>query len=289
MKAVSTRPRSASLAEQILARLRDGIAALDPAVRARLRVRVRELHAPEGGVRGLDGRPDLYFSGFGFELAAVLGIPPRPEDLAWIEQARPPEGDGVHLLSLLRCRRALGRRPLVTAGMNATFAEITVPTAVTPYGRFLALLAADLTGPETVGANMDVSLVSGRVEVSPLSLAPTLAAALVVARRVGDQRAAAACAEPLAALRHPAGGWRLAAGLPDADLLATAVTAFALDDAGRRPADGIERDLRFVMAHLCADGGFAQRPGLRSSDIESSWYAVLAIGALAGHTSETVR
>ncbi len=289
MSAAFDRTRRASLADQISACLHRGAAALDETKHVRLRERVRELRAPEGGVRGLDGQPDLYFSGFGFELAAALGMPPRPEDLAWIEGARPPQGDGVHLLSLLRCRRALGCRPLVPAGMSATLAEIVASADVTPYGRFLALLAVDLTGPETAGANMDVSLVSGRLEVSPSSLAPTLAAALVVAQRVGDDRAAAACAEPLAALRHPAGGWRVAAGLPDADLLATAVAAFALHLADRQPADGTERDIQFVMSHLCADGGFAQQPGLRSSDIESSWYAVLAIGALAGHTSETVR
>lgn len=279
------RPRSASLLDQILARLHRGAAALNEPQRARLRERLRELQAPVGGIRGLDDRPDLYFSGFGFELAAALGLPPRAEDLAWVERIRPSDGDGVHRLSLLRCRRALGSRPLVPADMSGAVAEVTASAHARPYGRFLALLVDDLTHPETSTATDDGPACSGHADALAVSLAPTLAATWVVAQRLGDPRAAAVCAERLTALRHPEGGWRVAVGLSAADLLATAVAAFAFDLAGRPPADNPERDIQFVMAHLCADGGFAQRPGLPSSDVESSWYAVLAIGALARDTS----
>jgi len=281
--------RRRSFAEEIMARLQRGAASLSYDARDRLRQRVEELRAPSGGFRGLDGQRDLYFSGFGFELAAVLNIPPRREDIEQIETLRAVEDDGIHLLSVLRCRRALACSPCTLPGTEAALASWCHSAAATTYGAFLIWLASDLAAAEPAHDAAGWPPMVETTAARPARLATTLGAVLATAWRLGDNATAADCARRLAALRHPAGGWRTAEDLAHADLLATAVAAFALDVSGFRPSDGIERDLEFVLAHRCADGGFAQRPGDGISDVESSWYALLALGSLRDERAEGVK
>ncbi|MCX7819841.1 MAG: hypothetical protein N2652_11660 [Kiritimatiellae bacterium] len=273
-----------SLLDRCRMRLKDGAAQLSHEHRAKLYRRLIELRAPEGGFQGLDGRGDLYFSAFGFELAEVFLLSPRPVDIAYIETSSAVGADGIAAISLLRCRRALGCQPVATPAI----AERLAAGIPAPYEQFLTLFAADLIGSDALSGLASQRARSDLVAstVRPM-LATTLAAAIAVAVRTGNVEVVDELAARLLELRHSAGGWRVAAALPDADLLATAAAVFALDYAGHRPPERRQRDRQFVLAHRCADGGFAQRPGGGISDVESTWYALLALGAATNRIGDS--
>lgn len=272
-----------SLVDELLARLQRGAASLSDEECARLYSCLQAWRVPHGGFEGLDGRSELYFSGFGFELAAILGLRPRPQDEIWLEQLQVADDDPVNLISLIRCRRAMGRAPSVPSTLCLSLVRMLPRLNARPYGRFLTVLVSDLVRESNGGMDTPIAPMLEEAATLP-GLATTLSAALVTCHRCGDNCALNDLVHALMKLRHSAGGWRAAENLGGADLLATAVAAFALDYVGGLTRHGTQRDVQFVLAHRCPDGGFAQCPGQGRSDVESTWYALLALGALTRGT-----
>ena len=81
--------------------------------------------------------------------------------------------------------------------------------------------------------------------------------------------------------RDAAGGFRAGVGTPVPDLLSTASALYALSRAGALPPDGREPDEDFVSSLWNEDGGFSGHTLDAESDVEYTFYALLALGCLA--------
>lgn len=285
---------SRSLTDIWTARVADAWRLHRPDDRARLAAFVASRRHPHGGFQGLDGALDPYASSFGFELLAAAGLPPDPRDAEWLSAAHEAASlDLPHLVSLLRCRRSAGL-PTLGHEWMAALAQFHVGAGRWrlrsggddggPYAAFLAVVGSELAGadmpPGIVDALGSHVRPEGGISAEPNGppTVPVTAAAVAAMIRMG----AAPPRETLswlAAQRLPEGGWRVSPSQRHGDLLATAVAAFALGLAGRTAPGDVEQDLDFVAAHAEEDGGYSQAPGA-PSDLESTWYALLAIGSL---------
>jgi hypothetical protein len=258
---------------------------------------------PGGGFRGRSVEADLYYTLFGLECLAALGLPPgRPADEPYLRQFGAGESlDLIHVASLIRCRAlaaggalpasdsqalaaALGRfraadggyRLLAGAGESSVYAAFLAAGALDDLG-------AELPGPEAVvhavlrRAAPDGGF-AGSVGVAGSTTTVT-AAAIVLLRRLG------AHVPPDAArwLRSQAagGGFRAAAGAPAPDLLSTASALLALAAAGESVAGFRACGRTFVESLWQDDGGFAGARADPVSDCEYTFHALLALGVLA--------
>ena len=85
----------------------------------------------------------------------------------------------------------------------------------------------------------------------------------------------------LLARRDRGGGFRAGDTTPVPDLLSTAATLYALSRAGALPADGTDADEAFVSSLWNEDGGFSGNALDAESDVEYTFYALMALGCLA--------
>lgn len=259
---------------------------------------VRSRRTPEGGFQSRDGTGDLYYAAFGLALARLLGEPPSPLERAWLDEF----GDGaaldlVHRASLIRCRALADALPDpapwktgLASFRAADGAWMSVPGTPSggPYAAFLALLALeDLGGAEAADLDATARTVIqccdadggfGGTPGAPPTTAVT-AAAVVVLQAAGHTIPERSL-DWLAARRSPSGGWFAAPGTPVPDLLSAAVASAALRIAGRDVPEPPDADVEFIERHARGDGGFASHPADPVADVEYTWYALLALGAL---------
>jgi prenyltransferase beta subunit len=263
-----------------------------------LRGFVRSRRTPDGGFRGRAATSDLYYATFGLALARLLDEPPSPSELAWLD--RFGEGaalDLVHRASLIRCRALTDALPDpkpwrtgLAAFRSADGEWMSAPGGPLggPYAAFIALLATeDLGGAEagdldaTARAVLRCRDADGGFGGAP-GAPPTTAvtAAAVVVLQTAGHAVPDATLDWLAARRSAAGGWFAAPGAPVPDLLSAAVASAALRIAGRHVTGPPDADVEFIERHAREDGGFASHPDDPSADVEYTWYALLALGAL---------
>lgn len=263
-----------------------------------LRDFARSRRTPDGGFRGRSKTGDLYYAAFGLALARLLGDPPTPLECAWLDGF----GDGaaldlVHRASLIRCRALTDALPDpapwrtgLAEFRSADGAWISAPDSPSggPYAAFLGLLAMeDLGGGGAADLDATARTVLrcagtnggfGGAPGAPPTTAVTAAAVVVL------QAAGRAIPHPtldwLAARRSPSGGWFAAPDAPVPDLLSAAVASAALRIAGRDLSGPPDADVEFIESHAQEDGGFASHPADPVADVEHTWYALLALGAL---------
>ena len=252
-----------------------------------------ELHAPPGFVRSSAstrsspcpaGAPaDLYYTQFGLAAGLALGLPPDPAAATYVAGFGDGEDlDFVHLASLLRCQgigmgegsafaatdriqARLGRFRAADGG----YARTPHAAAGTPYDAFLAAMA----GAEVAMAPANFARVAVDLPT------PVLAATLSLAATSGPVCEGLVAA--LAGRRMPGGGFLAVPGRAVADLLSTAVALFALLQFGGGEAAARTSHLAFVASLWNDDGGFSATADDAASDCEYTFYALLALGALA--------
>ncbi len=263
----------------------------------------RSLLRPDGGFADRAGTSDLYYTVFGLQACAALGVAlPTSAVRSYLEGFGDGERlDSVHLSCLARCWAALegdpcppGVRSAVLERIEACrsadggYAQQPDRPAGSTYGCFLALGAyqdfrADLPNPAGVERCLaELSAGAGSYAndaAMPIGSAPATAAAVMVLAPLGRPAEAGAAAW-LLDQHDPAGGFRVVPVAPEPDLLSTAVALQALRKLGadvsaiRRPC------LQFVQS-LAADGRFAGHPGDETPDAEYTFYGLLALGCLA--------
>ena len=255
-----------------------GAEGLRPAARATLVSALRKLQRPDGGFAGLDGRSDPYYTLFAWlSLRALRAAYDRAPLCAYMAAHR-RDANRVDA----RCARLL----LAVEGQGvrvpglALAAELARGGAREGYGAFLLLLATGQVPrwlARLAWRRQQRLFAAGAAERLPT---PRLAAALALAALAEEGAEAAAAA--LATRRCAGGGFASAAGAP-ADLLATAVTRFALA-LGASPAaanlceNSRADDLGFVQACWLEDGLFGVSPAARQGDAEHTCYGLLALG-----------
>lgn len=273
---------------------------------ARIEQFVCSRRAADGGIRGRGAAGELYYTMFGLLILAAAGAAVPACCREFLRSFLPArELDLADLAALARCLRLTGETgdpavcgPLVAAlrrhrAGDGGYAPKPGGTRGTIYATFMAAGGLEDLGAEPDPAGFDDFLASFRRPdggfapdpAVPVSMTPVTAAAAVLAARF-------ACPCPGAAtwLRNAfraSGGAAAARTAPDADLLSTAVALHALGWCGRRPERRIAAaTASYVRSLHTDDGGFAACRDSAATDVEYTFYGMLALGELAGIESD---
>jgi prenyltransferase beta subunit len=282
---------------------RRGADALTQAARGNIAAFARSCRAPGGGFRGRSPEPDLYYSLFGLECLAVLdGGAGASGDQAFCQRFGAGDGlDLVHLASLVRCRALLAGGSLPETEARALAVQVACFRAEdggyrlargagesAVYAAFLAAAALGDLGADVPDADAVARAVERRAApdggyaggTAAKAGTTTVTAAAVVLLRQLNQTVRPETVRWLKA-QHAGGGFRAAPGAPVPDLLSTASALFALAAAGEPLADLRGAGRTFVESLWQDDGGFAGSAADPVADVEYTFYALLALGALA--------
>ena len=264
-----------------------------------------------GGFRGRHVEADLYYTVFGLAGLAGLGADFEAARVGrFLAGFAPLKLDLVHLSSLVRCQgilRELGgdgaaqvqprmdvRKVLARLGQfrarDGGYSLLPDMPVSTPYACFLAIgLCQDVQCEFAQARQMPSCLESGRagdggyanLPGQPAGSTPATAAAMQVLDALG-LAAPPEIAGWLLARCDDAGGFAASPAAPVPDLLSTAVALHALSGAGFSLGGLRDRCLAFVLGLGQADGGFRAHRADDVADCEYTFYALLALGALAG-------
>lgn len=270
--------------------------------------------AANGLFRDRAGRPDLYYTVFGLDgLIALQAALPTPHGVirSFFDADNTPVAGGsfIDWASHIRCLRGLrllghGRQD-DACRLERALARLEGwrsadggyahewPRAAhgTVYAAYLAEQAYRDAGaawpePERAIASLDaLRTPDGGYSNHPGTrrcTATATAAAAVLLARCGARERALQAAAVLAALRHPEGGTRAAPSVPLPDLLSTATALYAESLCPPLPAAAPFRETAaFVESLWSDDGGFRGHAADPIADVEYTFYALLALGALA--------
>ena len=286
---------------------------IGPSAADHCRAFVESRRTADGGFRGRSDEADLYYTCFA--LLCLDGLDALPADTNksvrsypsyLAAQARRDDLDLVHTASLARCVALTGADlspPLDWLQMieafrtpEGGFSEKPGAPAGSAYGAFLAIGALDDLG--LFAGNQDendkgvlFSLQCLRQKGGGFANTPdnpepatnATAAAVIVLKRLGvAANAVASAADSLLKTYHDLGGFRANRFAPAPDLLSTATALHALAALGvRRGFDG-EKTLQFIESLCQDDGGFAAHWLDSTTDVEYTFYGLLALGELVG-------
>jgi len=259
----------------------------------------------DGGFANRSGKSDLYYTVFGLQAMVALGaaFPAEPVAGYLASFGAGDALDMLHLSCLARCwaslpaaeapaalRDTILRRLAACRTPDGGYAQQPHATAGSAYGCFLALgtyqdLDAELPDPDGC-ARCLAGLAAGDGAFAndtdlPVGSVPATAAAVAVLHHLG-RAAPAATAGWLLAQRAAGGGWLVVPGAPEPDLLSTATALHALVLLGADLTGARKPAAQFVLSLRTPGGGFAGHAGDETPDCEYTYYALLALGHLAG-------
>ena len=268
----------------------------------------------EGGFANRAGVGDQYYTMFGLGCAATLKTPlPLPQIAYYLQQCPPATLDLVHLVcwtksqSIIKLLRWQTYYPLLRIlfrwrwhlkskleltkfrSADGGFANEGTDGTSTPYAIFMGLNLYQDCGvnipdqPNLIAALERCRTAEGAFN-NPASgshemLSSTAAALLTLRQLTGkiDHQAL----DWLAKQQGATGGWHASPATPMPDLLSTAVALFTLricDYPLNKIADSA-RD--FILDHWHENGGFTGTMVDDCADCEYTFYALMALGALA--------
>ncbi len=261
--------------------------------------------AADGGIRGRGAAGELYYTMFGLLILAAAGAAVPACCRNFLRSFLPArELDLADLAALARCLRLTGETddpavcgPLVAAlqrhRAGGGYAPKPGGARGTIYATFMAAGGLEDLGAEPDTAGFNNFLASLRQPdggfapdpAVPVSMTPVTAAAAVLAARFA--RPCTAAAAWLRGAFRETGGAAASRAAPDADLLSTAVALHALGWCGRR----LERRIAaatapYVHSLQTDDGGFTACRDSTATDVEYTFYGMLALGELAGFESD---
>lgn len=255
-----------------------------------------------GGFLNRGGDPDLYYTVFGLDCLAALGVElPEGSLAAYLESFGSGDTlDLVHVACLARClaragrasgnlRAALLSRLAAWRTPDGGFSQEAGAKHGTAYGCFVAIgayedLGAAIPDPGRMAAvirscrTRDGGYANEPAAWTPVT--PTTAAAVCV-QKESNEPVDETVVEWLRQRHSRGGGFCASPLIPLPDLLSTATALHALSRCGV-PLEGIRGPcLDFVMGLLGADGGFRGHPLDSGADVEYTFYGLLALGHLA--------
>lgn len=286
---------------------------LSPEGAARVAAFILSARAANGLFCDRAGSPDCYYTVFGLDGLAALGAGlPQPRDLrpCLFAEEGVAAGDAfIEQVSRIRCLYGLNRLGDVQPGDAGWFARAVAGVARyrsadggysqeheraargTVYAAYLAEQAHRDAGiawpdPERVIAALDPLRTpdGGYTNHAGTACGTTTAtaAAVVLLARYGTPGQARSAADYLARQRHPGGGYRAAPTVPLPDLLSTATALYAESLCApltERPP--FRATAAYIEGLWNGDGGFRSQTADPLSDVEYTFYALLALGALA--------
>lgn len=243
------------------------------------------------------GGEDLYYTLFGWMLSYVLGIKLSPQKMtAYLEKIEVEEIDLVHYAALLRCRMIAS---LYRRGMLGTliasfktketkkledFSLVPHNDSQSPYSQFIWLAMLEDTNAKVDKKEMLRSLSKYRVasggyanqQGGSKATSNATAAALNIIDSLSGYKANEDI-DFLRSMQEEYGGFKAAEDVPIADLLTTATALFTLKNYGVQPTYDAQE---FVEAHWLGTGGFSPTLLDEETDVEYTFYGLLAMGTI---------
>ncbi|MBT3289127.1 MAG: hypothetical protein HN380_17410 [Victivallales bacterium] len=277
-----------------------GACLLDPPARDEIHAFLLARQQPDGGFRGPAGTSDLYYTLFALGALRALEVEEAGAEPYLASFGHGAELDLVHLSSLAVCRGALSKPAPDRAWTQACLAQLErfrqpdggfsvdeKESGGTPYGGYLALLAAGALGVrlpqrrKAIAASERCRATDGGYAGHPDATQGTLpgtVAALVL--RASSWRLPPKQTTSWFQSCQRDGGFAAVTDLPIPDLLSTA-TALAANRLLRMGLS-IDKTKTAAFVESCWDesGGFGAIPDT-TPDCEYTFYALLALGALA--------
>jgi hypothetical protein len=245
---------------------------------------------PDGGFKGRDESSDIYYTMFAVEILSALGEKWDCRDTRKFLRSFLDDlpADIVHLAGLIRCLKAMD---MITAKIKNTALEHLqrlFERDYSAYGCFLMLgacqdLDADIPDACLLEKLRSLKKKSGAyANNTSTRVASTnaTAAAIVVRCSLSQSDNAQACRR-LVERCSPDGGFCAGAGIDIPDMLSTATSLYALKISGRDIKSLAGPALDFIDSLWDGKGGFCGSWADTQTDIEYTFYGLLALGMLA--------
>lgn len=259
---------------------------------------VRSQRTDEGAFMNKSGQPDLYYTVFGWILSYVLMIPSdSKKNNAYLADLDSDSLDLIHYAAYMRCRMIQqwmdgGKMKLIfkaffSAEIKALedFCGVPHNDIQSPYTQFIWLCLLEDTGNRIKNKREILNSLAlyhaetgGYMNTIDGLTATTNAtvAALAIKGQLDGYRDNADV-HYLYNLQDSSGGFAAAKASPLPDLLSTATSLYMLSCYGMKPKYAA-RDL--IEAHWLDSGGFSATLMEDKSDVEYTFYGLLALGAI---------
>jgi hypothetical protein len=256
----------------------------------------------DGGFRGRTADSDVYYTVFGLSCLHALAQPiPSRQVRAFLDSL--DHLDFIHLTSAARCHMLLNPdfseteclQPYLTQleeyrAQDGSYHHVnkSAPTG-TVYGSFLACLTyqqAEREIPAMEALRHAVSHMRtddggfANEKNQPRSTATTTAAALMIHHWIGDHTPDKLALEFIKRCSAPSGGYRAFEAAPAADLLSTATSLYALRRCCVNDNQHCHHE-EFITSLWADNGGFQGHSLDNCTDIEYTFYALMALGCCA--------
>lgn len=260
---------------------------------------VESQRTEEDSFKNKSGKEDLYYTLFGWMLSYILGIRLDQKKMAvYLAQQDTESMDLIHYAAYVRCRMIEGLigkgkaglwlQSLFTTEIKALneFNDLPHNDLQSPYTQFIWLSLLEDTGhrikdkKNRMDSLAKYHLPEGGFMNTPDGLTATTNAT-VAALAVKGQLSGYLRNEDIFYLRNlqeTSGGFGAALASPVPDLLSTATSLFMLSCYDIRPKYVARY---FIEAHWLDTGGFSATLLEDISDVEYTFYGVLALGAVS--------
>ncbi|MDL2281651.1 hypothetical protein LJC44_00855 [Parabacteroides sp. OttesenSCG-928-G06] len=239
----------------------------------------------EGTFMDKSGRPDLYYTLFGWMLSYVLGIATdKKKQKAYLASLDTGCLDLIHYAAYMRCRMVLN--PFSSTKIKALedFNNVPHNDRQSPYTQFVWLSLSEDTGNRIRNKKEIVdSLAPYRSEtggyrntIDGLSATTNATVAALAIKGQFEGYRDNADVGFLSRLQQSSGGFGAAEASPVPDLLSTATSLFMLSCYGVKP---VYEARDFIESHWLDSGGFSATLLDDTSDVEYTFYGLLAMGS----------
>lgn len=252
----------------------------------------------DGAFMDKSGKADLYYTLFGWMLCFVLGIRLDTEKTsAYLERQDVDSLDLIHYAAFMRCRMisTLNQKGKIGLFVNSLFPDkvkelksfngIPHNDYQSPYTQFVWLSLAEDAGYK-INNKKEILNTLSTYHVSnggymntkdgiTATTNATVAALAVIGQLAGYKENENV--NYIRDLQEESGGFKAAEASPVPDLLSTATSLFILSCYGIKPKYPARE---FIEAHWLDSGGFSASLLEDKSDVEYTFYGLLALGSL---------
>ncbi|OCW95888.1 hypothetical protein A9168_00965 [Macellibacteroides sp. HH-ZS] len=244
------------------------------------------------------GREDIYYTFFGWMLSYVLGVPLDTKKMtAYLARQDMEQMDLIHYAACMRCRLILTlmegsifrlllkRISSVQVKPLSEFKGVPHNDLLSPYSQYIWLSLLEDTGhsvnnKEAVLDSLSEYHVEGGGFANVSGSVRATTNATVAALAVRGALANYSKNEDilyLKGIQEKTGGFSATIGSPLPDLLSTATSLFMLKCYEIKPAFSPSH---FIEAHWLDTGGFSATLLEENSDVEYTFYGLLALGTV---------
>ena len=264
----------------------------------RVKAFVESQQMDDGSFMNKSGKSDIYYTAFGWMLSYVLDIKTDSKKTAlYLKQQDIQQMDLIHYAAYVRCRMIQrlfegGTLKLLLDTFSkksirplSGFDSVPHNDIDSPYTQFIWLsLLEDTRNPvqnrDAVLASLDNYHVSGggysnMKDGITAATNATVAALSVIGQLNGYKNTDDL--NYLSNIQNKTGGFAATEHSPLPDILSTATALFVLDCYNKKPEISTEG---FIDAHWLDNGGFSATLQEETSDVEYTFYGLLALGTL---------